>query len=120
MCGAPSGAPLSRAETVSGLLRGRRHLPDELGRRRGAGVPPSSGIGPFGARVFLSSQACEGFNWVVSGGVDAYYYDATSGNLVAVIFSGEASGSGSCAAGPTTFRRPSSNGQTCAPDGGAT
>jgi hypothetical protein len=88
------------------------------------GVPSVGGIGPFGARVFFSSQACEGFNWVASGGVDAsatYYYDATSGNLVAVIFSGDASGSGSCAAGPTTFQRPNSSdpGQTCAPGGGS-
>jgi hypothetical protein len=75
-----------------------------------------------------TSAACEGFNWAIEGGTDThttYFYDATSGNLVAVIQSGERPiGSPyACTAGPTTFKLPSCSEPsggffTCTPDGG--
>jgi hypothetical protein len=78
--------------------------------------------GAFGGEaVHTSAQACKGFNSVDTFGVDSgitYYYDATSGNLVAVFAYGN--GSDSCVAGPTTFTQPSceGSGRPCLPDGG--
>jgi len=83
------------------------------------------GCPAFSRWVTRSSEACEGFNWIVQGGTDTrttYYFDATSGNLVAVIASGPGFPSPySCVAGPTTFPRPncSDPGRTCALDGGS-
>jgi hypothetical protein len=113
--GATTGASMSCANTVAAYCARNTCL------MSWADVEARA-CGAFGGLfVSRSSQDCKGFNWVDTFGTDSgstYYYDSTSGNLVAVV--GYGNGSHSCNAGPTTFTEPicGDAGRTCVPDGG--